>query len=81
MNYHEITETMEKEPFINTSSDKKNEIMFDDAPEMANGRTVHDSFTSEVPANVGEDRWGERVPVRLFVYGVRHHFATNAVFA
>ncbi|KAE8124744.1 hypothetical protein FH972_019601 [Carpinus fangiana] len=70
MNYHEITETMEKEPFIHTSSDKKNEIMFEDAPEMANGRTVHDAFTSEVPANVGEDRWGERVRIHLFVYGI-----------
>lgn len=75
MNSHKITETMEKEPFIHTSSDKKNEIMLEDAPEMTNGSTGLDGFTSEVLANAGEDCWEERVPIRLFVYGVRHHLS------
>lgn len=79
MNSHKITETTEKEPFIHTSSDKKNEIMLEDAPEMTNGSTGLDGFTSEVLANAGEDCWEERVPIRLFVYGVRHHLPINAV--
>lgn len=80
MNSHEIREATEKEPFIHTSSDKKNEIMFEDAPEMTNRRTGHDAFTSEVPANVGEDCWEETVLIRLFVYGVRHHLPINSVY-
>jgi hypothetical protein len=76
MNYLELKDTAEKEPFIYSSSNKTNEVIVEDAPDLSNEMTGLDTFTSKVPPNTGEDRWEERVPLRLFVYGVSHHPAT-----
>lgn len=71
MSSQEMKETIERELLISTSSDEENEIVVELTPGITN-----DTFTSEVPAKIGEECWEERVPLHLFVYGVRPHFGT-----
>lgn len=79
MNYLELKDTAEKEPFIYSSSNKTNEVIVEDAPDLSNEMTGLDTFTSKVPPNTGEDRWEERVPLRLFVYGILEASVTQAI--
>lgn len=76
MNSQDMKETTEREPFIFSPSGEKSGIVIEDSPEMINEQTDHDVFTSEVRANMGEDIWEARVPLRLFVYGVSHQLAS-----
>lgn len=73
-----VKESIERELLISTSSDEENEIVVEDAPGITNERIGHDAFTSEVPpAKIGEELWEERVPLHLFVYGVRRSPSNN----
>ncbi|KAG2681763.1 hypothetical protein I3760_11G158500 [Carya illinoinensis] len=65
MSSQEMKETIERELLISTSSDEENEIVVELTPGITN-----DTFTSEVPAKIGEECWEERVPLHLFVYGI-----------
>lgn len=76
MSSQEMKETIERELLISTSSDEENEIVVEVTPGITNERIGRDTFTSEVPAKIGEECWEERVPLHLFVYGVRPHLGT-----
>ncbi|XP_030932733.1 uncharacterized protein ycf45 isoform X3 [Quercus lobata] len=79
MDYLKLDETAEREPFIYSSSDKANEIIVEDAQDLSNEITSLDAFSSEVPPNMGEDCWEERMPLRLFVYGILEASVTQAI--
>ncbi|KAB1206172.1 hypothetical protein CJ030_MR7G014345 [Morella rubra] len=79
MNSQDMKETTEREPFIFSPSGEKSGIVVEDSPEMINEQTDHDAFTSEVRANMGEDIWEGRVPLRLFVYGILEASVTQAI--
>lgn len=79
MDYLKLNETAERGPFIYNSSDKANEIIVEDAQDLSNEITSLDAFSSEVPPNMGEDCWEERMPLRLFVYGILEASVTQAI--
>lgn len=74
VNSQESEETVEREPFIYTSSELKSEIIVEDAPGTIENETFHSEFISEVVSpNERDESREEMMPPRLFVYGVRHH--------
>ncbi|KAH7512626.1 hypothetical protein FEM48_Zijuj12G0110900 [Ziziphus jujuba var. spinosa] len=73
INSQESEEIVQGEPFICISSDLKNEIMVEDSPELIENGTLHNEYISEVSPKKREDSSEERMPLRLFVYGVSYH--------
>lgn len=81
LNSQESEETVQREPFIYTSSELKNEIVVEDASETIENEIFRNEFISEVVSpNEGDESREERMPLRLFVYGVRHHNLTSFRF-
>lgn len=72
-NSQESEETVQRETFICISSDLKNEIIVEDAPELIENGTFHNKYISEVSPNERDDSNEERMPLHLFVYGVRNY--------
>lgn len=61
------------ETFSVPAADQKDEIIDEDDLEMTEEITGHNEFMSEFHQNAGEDSWENGFPLRLYVYGVRHH--------
>lgn len=78
MESQEQEETMQQEPDI-YSSEKNDELMFEDGPEMTGDQTWKNNSLSGfggLPVDTIENSWEHKVPLRLFCYGVRHYYSS-----
>ncbi|KAF8413782.1 hypothetical protein HHK36_001775 [Tetracentron sinense] len=69
---HEM-QTVQREPFIDIFSHKKNDIVVEDITGISNGSVSHNELIPEFPTDVAEQSSEDKVSLRLYVYGVRYY--------
>lgn len=63
-----------QEPVTN-NSEKNEELMLEDGPEMIGDQTWQFETPPLLPVNMVENSWEHRLPLRLFCYGVRCQYS------
>lgn len=61
---------MQREPLIDISFQKQDEIMVEDFLEMDDNLVIENEFDLEVATNMVENTGNDEVPIHLYVYGV-----------
>ncbi|KAA8523976.1 hypothetical protein F0562_010593 [Nyssa sinensis] len=63
-------ENVQRETIIHDSFDKKNETMVEDVAGRNDKRSSHNEFISEIPPSMEQSSCVDRIPLRMFVYGI-----------